>query len=263
MVHCTVYEAATNTKVAEEALQFTGPSGIPEDGSRGYFGFFVNPQGNAFTVMPVDFERTYAVNVVNGDFSTQVSAEYGKNYDLSEYVAQRDGYEFKGWEYVKDGKTEIISSAGVWKTDFTTQSGGVYTGTLTAKYVPVEYNIVYVIEGGSNAAENPASINVEDGVVEDVLDALVAFEPRELEELGERGHELGAVGEVVLLVELGAVLGAPVTVGVGEIVLAAINIHKNTRLGAQVVHELVVVERYRLLNLESHDGAPFSWRPAL
>ena len=165
IVHCAVYEAATNTKVAEEALQFTGPSGIPEDGSRGYFGFFMNPQGNAFTVMPVDFERTYAVNVVNGDFSTQVSAEYGKNYDLSEYVAQRDGYEFKGWEYVKDGKTEIIPSAGVWKTDFTTQSGGVYTGTLTAKYVPVEYKITYVIEGGSNAAENPASINVEDGVV--------------------------------------------------------------------------------------------------
>ena len=80
------------------------------------------------------------------------------------------------------------------------------------------------------------------------MDAL-AVTPRELDELGHGGHELGAIGEAALLVELTAILDAPVPVGVGDVVLIVVDIHEDARLGTQVPQESFEICFERLLGL--------------
>lgn len=59
----------------------------------------------------------------------------------------RAGYEFAGW-YADNQKIES-------KIQITQNL------TLTAKWIPIEYSIEYVLNGGRNASENPASYTVE------------------------------------------------------------------------------------------------------
>jgi uncharacterized repeat protein (TIGR02543 family) len=52
----------------------------------------------------------------------------------------RPGYDFAGWDSSFDNVIENI--------------------TVTALYTPIDYTIAYVLDGGTNAADNPASYNV-------------------------------------------------------------------------------------------------------
>lgn len=164
MLYVRIYEDGEKTPFVDKSYQFTNPV-IPASGARDYVGFYMGTTGNSLRIMPADFSRNYAVTLVNGDNNNQVAASYGESYDFTQYASERKGYEFEGWEYYIDGVRGVIPATGEWKVDFTTQTSGVYSGTLTAVYTPVEYKVNYIIDGGTNATENPATINVEDGAV--------------------------------------------------------------------------------------------------
>ncbi len=172
MFYCRVYEDGEETPFVDWSHQYTNPI-IPASGARDYLGFYMGLTGNSVRVMPADFSRDYAVTLVNGNSSNQVATSYGEPYDFSAYVQDQQGYTFAGWEYYAGGERHVIPSAGTWTVDFTTQSGGIYTGTVTAVYEPIQYKITYVIENGTNAERNPAEISVEDGTVllEDAIPA--------------------------------------------------------------------------------------------
>ena len=94
---------------------------------------------------------------------------------------------------------------------------------------------------------------VERGGIAQVVQAL-AVAPRELGHLGKRRDQLGAIGEATLVVQLRAVLDAPVPIGMRDVVLIIIDVHKHASLGAQVVEELLEAQGYRLVSLQSHNG---------
>ena len=164
MLYVRIYVDGEETPFVDKSYQFTNPI-IPASGARDYLGFYMGLTGNVLRVMPADFSRDYAVTLVNGDNNNQVATSYGEPYDFTQYAAERTGYEFEGWECYIGGVRRVIPSTGEWIVDFTTQTSGIYSGTLTAVYTPVEYKVNYVIDGGTNSAENPATINVEDGAV--------------------------------------------------------------------------------------------------
>ena len=164
MLYVRIYVDGEETPFVDNSYQFTNPI-IPASGARDYLGFYMGLTGNVLRVMPADFSRDYAVTLVNGDNNNQVATSYGEPYDFTQYAAERTGYEFEGWECYIGGVRRVIPSTGEWIVDFTTQTSGIYSGTLTAVYTPVEYKVNYVIDGGTNSAENPATINVEDGAV--------------------------------------------------------------------------------------------------
>ena len=164
MLYVRIYVDGEETPFVDKSYQFTNPI-IPASGARDYLGFYMGLTGNVLRVMPADFSRDYAVTLVNGDNNNQVATSYGEPYDFTQYAVERTGYEFEGWECYIGGVRRVIPSTGEWIVDFTTQTSGIYSGTLTAVYTPVEYKVNYVIDGGTNSAENPATINVEDGAV--------------------------------------------------------------------------------------------------
>ena len=137
MLYVRIYVDGEETPFVDKSYQFTNPI-IPASGARDYLGFYMGLTGNVLRVMPADFSRDYAVTLVNGDNNNQVATSYGEPYDFTQYAAERTGYEFEGWECYIGGVRRVIPSTGEWIVDFTTQTSGIYSGTLTAVYTPVE-----------------------------------------------------------------------------------------------------------------------------
>lgn len=164
---CKLYYLDGNTEVVlvNETLRFNTPPAVNDDGSRNYFGIYMGKTGNDLHLYPVDFERDYAVTLINGDAENQQAFSYGEAYDISEYAPAKTAYAFTGWRYYEDGTAKLIPSTGVWTVDFTSLVGGVYTGTLTAVYTPIDTDVTYVVALGENSDENPATINVESGEI--------------------------------------------------------------------------------------------------
>ena len=102
-------------------------------------------------------EGDYTITYVNVDGATN---ENPASYNVeTETITLKDpvkpGYTFGGW--YKDG-------------EFTTQVTEITQGTtgdiiLYAKWELESYPITYVLDGGTNAPENPASYNVETGTI--------------------------------------------------------------------------------------------------
>ena len=168
-VTCKIYYMDGNSEVVlvNETQKFSGPPGLPDDGSRGYFGIYMGKTGNDLHLYPVDFERDYAVTLVNGDAEQQQAFSYGEDYDIAAYAPAKAAYTFTGWRYYEGGEAKMIPSAGTWTVDFTTQVGGVYSGTLTAVYTPIDYDVTYVVDValGENSDDNPDKINIESGEI--------------------------------------------------------------------------------------------------
>ena len=68
-------------------------------------------------------------------------------------TATRTGYDFAGWFTAQTGGTAVSAK--------TVASANV---TLYAHWTPIAYKIVYDLDGGSNAASNPATYTIEDAV---------------------------------------------------------------------------------------------------
>lgn len=164
MFYVRIYVDGEKQPFVDKSYQYVNPI-IPESGARDYVGFYMGLTGNTLNILPVEFSRNYAVTLINGNNNNQVAVSYSETYDFTQYVTEQKGYEFEGWEYYDDGTRNIVPSTGIWTVDFTTMTEGIYIGTLTARYVPVEYTVNYVVAGGTNSSNNPSTINVENGVV--------------------------------------------------------------------------------------------------
>ena len=87
------------------------------------------------------------------------------------------------------------------------------------------------------------------------MDALSVM-PGKLDKLGQGVDQLGAIRKAALLVELVAILHTPVAIGVRDVILTAVGIHKDARLRPQVAQEILEFQGYRLVCLQSHDDLP-------
>jgi len=66
----------------------------------------------------------------------------------------RSGYDFKGWYSDSAFATKV--------TGITT--GSIGSVTFCAKWIPIVYPVTYILNGGTNAAANPASYTIENNV---------------------------------------------------------------------------------------------------
>ena len=100
---------------------------------------------------PVSYSITYVLN--GGTNATGNPSSYNietENITLAEPT--KTGDEFKGWYYTEDFKGNAITHI---------EKGSIGNKKLYAKWDFAEYSITYILDGGTNAAENPSSYNKE------------------------------------------------------------------------------------------------------
>ena len=115
--------------------------------------------------MAEDFTGNAVTEIVQGTTGNiTLYAKWVKEGDYTityvETITLKDpakaGYTFEGWYMAEDftgnAVTEIVKGT----------TGNI---TLYAKWEPVSYTITYVLDGGTNASENPAGYNVETGTI--------------------------------------------------------------------------------------------------
>ena len=133
-----------------------------------FAGWFDNPafEGDAITLIPQGSTRNrefYAKwNIKNYTISYDVrGGENGDNpatYTIADTIifnaATRQGYEFMGWRnQANDEKVDRINP------------GAVGDLVLYAEWKPVEYNIIYNLDGGVNNPANPDTYTIEDEII--------------------------------------------------------------------------------------------------
>ncbi len=91
---------------------------------------------------------TITLDVNGGDplLEDKISVTYDSPFEL--VVPSRKGYQFEGWYY----NTEKVSF-GIWQND--------YSITVKAKWIIINYNISYDLNGGKNNSNNVTSYNYE------------------------------------------------------------------------------------------------------
>lgn len=84
-------------------------------------------------------------------------SEYVNNMNFVLESPTKDGYDFQGWYTDSSFKNRII-----WISGSTTTGSGM---TLYAKWSIHRYRITYMLNGGTNSAENPKTYTIEDAVI--------------------------------------------------------------------------------------------------
>ena len=112
---------------------------VVKTGTKGDLAFVANWEANHYAV---DLDSN------GGSVSgSAVDATYGESLELP--APERKGYRFGGW--VLDGG--IFSSGDIWDKDC--------DATLTAKWIPVEYQISFDLVGGNSPEELPGEYTIE------------------------------------------------------------------------------------------------------
>ena len=93
---------------------------------------------------PKDYDIVYHLAGGNNAFGNPTSYKYGIGVTSFD-SANKAGHDFKGW-YSDEGLTTPISEISATQTDDV---------NLYAKFSPKNYQITYMLNGGSNASENP------------------------------------------------------------------------------------------------------------
>ena len=96
--------------------------------------------------------------VLNGGTNNQENPSYytadSINTEIIIKNPQRTGYDFAGWYFTNDFSDEIVKTLKI-------NSDSMINLKLYAKWIPTEYTITYILNGGTNSSENPASYNIE------------------------------------------------------------------------------------------------------
>ena len=96
-----------------------------------------------------------------GEAPEEIKATYDKEFALPENTFTKIGYNFAGWNTKTDGKgTNYKANANA--RNLTEENNA--TVTLYAKWEAINYTITYELDGGTNAADNPASYTIEDSI---------------------------------------------------------------------------------------------------
>jgi uncharacterized repeat protein (TIGR02543 family) len=145
--------------------------------------------------------RLYTV-IVNDSYGAQTGAgQYVAGATVAINAGSRSGYAFSGWT-VDAGGITLPNTAIV---SFVMPSADV---TVTANWVPLQYSISYMLNGGVNAVGNPAVYTVESafpvGIADPSLTGYafrfwrIAYDDGSSATLPASGIPVGTVGDVVL-----------------------------------------------------------------
>ncbi len=102
--------------------------------------------------VPTQYSIEYVLN--GGTNNPENPATYNVETAVTFSDPTRDGYTFGGW-YSDSGFTTNVTGISVGTTG---------AKTFYAKWVPAQYSIEYILNGGTNNLENPATYNVETAV---------------------------------------------------------------------------------------------------
>ena len=103
------------------------------------------------TAPPSKTEYTVTFNTLGGSQVAEQTVEEG-GYAVEPTAPEKAGYEFGGW---------YLNDTTKWNFELSIQADT----TLTAKWNVKNYTISYVLDGGTNHAENPAVYTVESGAI--------------------------------------------------------------------------------------------------
>ena len=103
------------------------------------------------TAPPSKTEYTVTFNTLDGSQVAAQTVEEG-GYAVEPTAPEKAGYEFGGW---------YLNDTTKWNFELSIQADT----TLTAKWNVKNYTISYVLDGGTNHAENPAVYTVESGAI--------------------------------------------------------------------------------------------------
>jgi uncharacterized repeat protein (TIGR02543 family) len=90
----------------------------------------------------------------SGSMSSMTDCDYGSSYTLSANQFELPDYTFTGWNTKKDGSGTTYQDKASVKSLTSTDGGTV---TLYAQWKPTEYDITYVLDGGTNNSANPST----------------------------------------------------------------------------------------------------------
>ena len=98
---------------------------------------------------PETYEIQY--ELFDGENHAENPVSYQEGAEIHLQDPQKEGYQFKGW-YLDSDQKEYISEISPER------KGNL---RLYAKWIPIEYNITYHLDGGNNNRRNPQSYNIE------------------------------------------------------------------------------------------------------
>ena len=78
---------------------------------------------------------------------------FGQTVNLNSNIYTREGYTFEGWSHIQNGGAEY-GDHGPYTMEATDT-------TLYAIWTPIEYDIYYNLNGGTNNPQNPTTYNIE------------------------------------------------------------------------------------------------------
>ncbi len=141
---------------SEGTLVFDGTVTLDPSRTQNLSGFYFDGTENTFTVTPIEYVEPCVVTVEYPKETKTYNMFVGDAFSLN--AEELPGYEFKKWQKWNGSDYEDLTGEA---------SEIVLEGDLKLKAVfdLVSYNILYELDGGQNAIENPAVYTVEDEVV--------------------------------------------------------------------------------------------------
>lgn len=133
---------------------FKNKVGTIAKGSQGAKVFYAKWTVNKYTI-------AYNGNGATGGSMASTSCTYGKNVTLRKNTFTRKGYTFVGWATKADGSGTEYADGAVVKNLTGSKNG---TCTLYAKWRSNTYHISYVMNGGTNNANNPSTYTSDSSV---------------------------------------------------------------------------------------------------
>ena len=146
----------------EELSSVEAPTTNPQKTGYDFMGWTVNGefvsfpyQVNVDTVFEAEFAPTeYKIeyNLNGGTNNAENSLKYTIEQSIALLAPTRDFYTFAGWYESDNFEGNAITEIA---------EGSYGNKTFYAKWTPITYDISYVLNGGTNNAENPSTYNTE------------------------------------------------------------------------------------------------------
>lgn len=157
------FTPAANSSCAKVGHTFAGWNDGTTDRAAGTAFKWAYSENKTFTAKwtPITFNVAYAAGGGSGSApSAPVTCTYNGTCNAPANTYSRSGYTFKNWKCTSSSGNCAAATynAGAGISTATTVAGA--TITLTADWNLVTYTITYNLNGGTNAADNPANYNV-------------------------------------------------------------------------------------------------------
>ena len=108
---------------------------------------------------PIQYTILYILNGGNNAPNNPSTYNVESTFPIIVANPTKEGYEFLGWtvKYLDGSQTDITTPIVV----FCIEKGTTGDIELTANWTPIQYTILYILNGGTNVSNNPTTYNVE------------------------------------------------------------------------------------------------------